>query len=475
MRSFPLFLLLPTIFCLPIHGLDFLTATNKSSSAFYNCTNNGTFAPNSAYYFNLKTLLSWLSSNTTNNAGFFNATVAGRSTSDTVHGFFYCRIEAVPESCQECVKEAAKLIPSLCPEAKEAMIWHALCFLRYSNRSFISTVEESPKMSFMNKQDYVGEVGYFNTKLWDIMNDLRIQTAKTPNGSKKISYKSVKITDNQTLYGAAWCMPYLSPENCSWCLGDAVAEIPTSCCRGKTGGTVVYPSCGVRYELYPIYRTLNLAPLPTPASPRPFTQAVGNDVTTLESLRFDFDEIEAATNNFSAVNRIGKGGFGEVYKGILPDGQEIAVKRLIGTSGQGTEEFKNEVLVIAKLQHRNLVRKVCSYESEYLEDIQTYAWIKWSEQTPLELLDSTLKESYSQDEVIKCIHIGLLCVQEDPNDRPTMATVMSSLNSPSLDLPLPHEPVYFKRSIREDNGPSKELDSISKCTHELTVTNLLPR
>ncbi|XP_059431491.1 cysteine-rich receptor-like protein kinase 34 [Corylus avellana] len=53
---------------------------------------------------------------------------------------------------------------------------------------------------------------------------------------------------------------------------------------------------------------------------------------------------------------LGEGGFGVVYKGILPNGQEIVVKRLSRTSGQGKEEFKTEVILVAKLQHRNLVR-----------------------------------------------------------------------------------------------------------------------
>ncbi|WRX29635.1 Serine-threonine/tyrosine-protein kinase [Theobroma cacao] len=63
-----------------------------------------------------------------------------------------------------------------------------------------------------------------------------------------------------------------------------------------------------------------------------------------------------ATDNFSNNNKLGQGGFGPVYKGTLPEGQEIAVKRLSKSSGQGLEEFKNEVGLIAKLQHRNLVR-----------------------------------------------------------------------------------------------------------------------
>ncbi|KAL5976136.1 hypothetical protein ACLOJK_020466, partial [Asimina triloba] len=71
---------------------------------------------------------------------------------------------------------------------------------------------------------------------------------------------------------------------------------------------------------------------------------------------FDLKIIAAATNNFSRENELGEGGFGPVYKGTLMNGQEIAVKRLSRKSGQGSTEFRNEVTLIAKLQHRNLVR-----------------------------------------------------------------------------------------------------------------------
>ncbi|XP_057967672.1 cysteine-rich receptor-like protein kinase 34 isoform X2 [Malania oleifera] len=67
-------------------------------------------------------------------------------------------------------------------------------------------------------------------------------------------------------------------------------------------------------------------------------------------------DIKAATDNFSSENKLGEGGFGPVYKGKLRSGQEIAVKRLSKTSKQGQNEFENEVTLIAKLQHVNLVR-----------------------------------------------------------------------------------------------------------------------
>ena len=65
------------------------------------------------------------------------------------------------------------------------------------------------------------------------------------------------------------------------------------------------------------------------------------------------------------------------------------------------------------------------------------AWKQWRNGTPLELLDPSMRNSYSRNEVVRCIHIGLLCIQENPANRPTMATIGLMLNSYSVTLPLP--------------------------------------
>ncbi|RHN45909.1 putative protein kinase RLK-Pelle-DLSV family [Medicago truncatula] len=84
-----------------------------------------------------------------------------------------------------------------------------------------------------------------------------------------------------------------------------------------------------------------------------------------ELLKFDFQKVATATNNFDLSNKLGQGGFGPVYKGKLQDGREIAVKRLSRASGQGLDEFMNEIVVICKLQHRNLVRLIgCCVEGD---------------------------------------------------------------------------------------------------------------
>ncbi|XP_058211365.1 receptor-like serine/threonine-protein kinase SD1-8 isoform X2 [Rhododendron vialii] len=71
---------------------------------------------------------------------------------------------------------------------------------------------------------------------------------------------------------------------------------------------------------------------------------------------FSFASVSVATDNFCDANKLGEGGFGPVYKGKLQKGDEVAVKRLSRKSRQGLEELQNEALLIAKLQHKNLVR-----------------------------------------------------------------------------------------------------------------------
>ncbi|KAK9946050.1 hypothetical protein M0R45_011532 [Rubus argutus] len=105
---------------------------------------------------------------------------------------------------------------------------------------------------------------------------------------------------------------------------------------------------------------------------------------------FSFSTITTATNYFAEANKLGEGGYGPVYKGkLLVEGQEIAVKRLSKVSRQGSKEFKNEVSVICKLQHRNLVRLLgCCVEAE--ESILIYEYM------PNRSLDSFIFDSTKQ-------------------------------------------------------------------------------
>jgi hypothetical protein len=75
----------------------------------------------------------------------------------------------------------------------------------------------------------------------------------------------------------------------------------------------------------------------------------------------------------------------------------------------------------------------------------------------LELVDHAVRESYTPNEAVRCIHIGLLCVQEDPEDRPTMATIVLMLDSFTVTLPVPKQPAFFLRSGTDSNMPTVQI------------------
>ncbi|XP_065631514.1 G-type lectin S-receptor-like serine/threonine-protein kinase At1g11410 [Quercus suber] len=126
----------------------------------------------------------------------------------------------------------------------------------------------------------------------------------------------------------------------------------------------------------------------------------------LEVPFFSLATIVTATNYFSSDNKLGEGGFGLVYKGILTDGHEIAVKRLSRSSIQGLNEFKNEVTLIAKLQHRNLVR-LLGYCIEGEEKMLIYEYM------PNGSLDSFIFGWSMRFNIICGIARGLLYLHED--------------------------------------------------------------
>ncbi|CAL5408666.1 unnamed protein product [Camellia sinensis] len=146
-----------------------------------------------------------------------------------------------------------------------------------------------------------------------------------------------------------------------------------------------------------------------------------NQVKLEELPLFKFEKLAIATNEFNWTNKLGQGGFGPVYNvtmiahaGKLPDGQEIAVKRLSRSSEQGLEEFMNEVVMISKLQHRNLVRLLgCCVEGK--EKMLVYEYM------PNKSLDAFLFDPQKQKlldwskrfDIIEGIGRGLLYLHRD--------------------------------------------------------------
>ncbi|KAK6264067.1 hypothetical protein SCA6_019501 [Theobroma cacao] len=104
----------------------------------------------------------------------------------------------------------------------------------------------------------------------------------------------------------------------------------------------------------------------------------------------------------------------------------------------------------------------CCYHSDRPLNLIGYAWQLWNEGRGLVLIDPILDESCNRNEALRCIHVGLLCVQDRAIDRPTMPDVVSMLSNETVQLPAPKQPAFFIYAAEE--GPDIADVKSNKCS-----------
>lgn len=232
--------------------LNFPTTKAQNEDRVYfeyqNCSANRT-SSRSIYEKNLITLFSSFTSNASATL-FYNTTILSRN--NTVYGLFMCRGDIPLRLCKQCVANATEKLSTDpdCNNSVEAVMWYAECKLRYSNVSFFSVVATSPEHILVSTSDVsTNSTISFMNFLHNAMN----RTAEAAAVSDaRFSTKETNLSHSETVYSLAQCTQDLSPENCRTCLSEAIDELPT-CCDGKQGGRVVFPSCNIWYEMYPFY------------------------------------------------------------------------------------------------------------------------------------------------------------------------------------------------------------------------------
>ncbi|KHN24392.1 Cysteine-rich receptor-like protein kinase 5 [Glycine soja] len=494
--------------------LNFATtdAQDQSSTPVYlyhYCYGRNTTA-NSAFQINVGNLLSSLSSNYPGDNGFYNTTVPALNPSDSVFGLFMCRGDVPPQLCQHCVQSATQQLSSLCSLSIEAVIWYEECTVRYSNRSFFSTVDTTLAYALLNTAN-VSNQESFMSLLFSTINKTADEAAKD---DKKFATSQTSISEFQSLYCLAQCTPDLSPLDCRSCLSQVIGDLPW-CCEGKPGGRVLCPSCNVRYELYPFYRSTNYpdADSQFPEDPTYLNHnshrakmlswferyniigGIARGIYYLHELsRLKIIHRDLKPSNILLdENMIPKISDFGLARSVEINQDQGNTKRIVGTYGYMSPEYamlgqfseKSDVFSFGVMVLEIISGKKNSglYEPHRVADgLLSCVWRQWRDQKPLSILDASINENYSEIEVIKCIQIGLLCVQQNPDDRPTMVAILSYLSSHLIELPRPQEPALFLHGRKDPKAFAQESSSshnINASTlfsiNEMSISQFLPR
>ncbi|KAM3365604.1 hypothetical protein ACQJBY_015358 [Aegilops geniculata] len=657
-----------------------------AASQWPNCGKNGNFTTNSPYQANIRALSTTLPKNASSSRTLFAFATVG-TVPDIVYALALCRGDANASACANCVSNGFKDAQQLCPYGKDAAVYYDLCYVGFSNQNILSaTGGGNSVLILMSDNNVTAPVEAFDAAVGVLMNATADYAAANNSRRFGTGVGGFETVDkgNPKIYGVAQCRPDMARDDCRTCLGNIIA-MRSQYLIGRQGGRILGLRCNYRYEQYSFFTGPSMLQLPAPtvgAAPAPAPASVGpppvgggstgnrtarilaitlpivaailaavviclylwrrkskparkaslsyptnpEDIQSIDSLILDLSTLRAATDNFDERNKLGEGGFGVVYKGILPDNEEIAVKRLSQSSRQGIEELKNELVLVAKLQHKNLVRLlgVCleeqekllayeympnksldtilfdpdrssqldwgtrfrivngiarglqylhedsqlkiihrdlkasnvlldsefnpkisdfglarlfgsdqshdvtnrvvgtygymapeyamrgnysiksdvfsfgvlileivtgkrnsvAYDSEQAVDLLSLVWEHWTMGTIVEIMDSSMTSHSPGDQMLKCMHIGLLCVQEDPADRPMMSVVTVMLSSSTVSLQAPSRPAFCiqKSGMNYSGMHTDPYPGVSHSTsrspmspNEVSITELEPR
>nr|BAJ96702.1 predicted protein [Hordeum vulgare subsp. vulgare] len=647
-----------------------LVAPRAAGYPWPTCGTTGSFPANdSTYLASINTIAATLPRNASASPGLYATGQAGQ-----VWALALCRGDLNATSCFDCLTKGFHDLPSVCVYSKYATMYYDKCFLHYSNihvRTSDLTARRS-ELSITSVDNVTAVPARFDRVVTVLLNATADYAAY--NSSVTRLYASGMASFDQEIpdvYSWAQCTPGLTPVRCRVCLAHMIKALKSPLYAVWAGYLGIM--CSVRYDNKPFLdgplmvlrlpATGGPAPSSTPAPGAPATSStpapaiegekqsnsatrisVGivcslilvsiisafafsrfrrrnkakedhenpfKNISRAQCMIFDLPALVEATESFSERNKLGEGGFGVVYKGILPDGQEIAVKKLRGRAGHGLHQLHNEVLVLAELQHKNLVQlrgfyshrddTLLVYEyikngslARYLSDtgeghtliweqkyniilgvakgilylhedsiiriihrdlkpnnilldedmepkiadfglarllgeghthtktsravgtlgymapeyvynrrvspkidifsygllilqivttrrkcwsddgktmnLLTEVWSHWKKGTISRMMDKTLNQ-HTQNQQLRCIYVGLMCVQADPSDRPEISTVISMLTRDNMDLQPLEEPAFFFRS--EPTSDFMSGDDIS--VNGVTVTDLCPR
>ncbi|KAK7387336.1 hypothetical protein VNO78_28061 [Psophocarpus tetragonolobus] len=356
-----------------------ISLLNKGCSQ-YNATDLSNFNQN------LNATLNDLRTQVSNQSKHF-ATAQEARGADPVYAMFQCRNYLSTPDCAACFTAAASQIRNCSAGANGARVIYDGCFLRYESNGFFDQTTMPGNSMICGNQTAAGATA-FNTTAQQVLMDLQIATPKI---SGFFAATRTQVAGG-AIYAIAQCAETVTESGCLDCLTVGYNNIHI--CLPNTDGRAFDAGCFMRYSETAFFadnQTIDITPFLNQGGSSNKGAIIGGvvggvgfvvilialfaffrwhkkpkkvprgDILGATELKgpviYKYKDLKTATNNFSAENKLGEGGFGDVYKGTLKNGKVVAVKKLIlGQSDKMGEQFESEVKLISNVHHKNLVR-----------------------------------------------------------------------------------------------------------------------
>ncbi|KAL2253626.1 cysteine-rich receptor-like protein kinase 2 isoform X1 [Sesamum indicum] len=364
---------------------------------------------------------------------------------DTNYGLAQCYGDLSLLDCVLCYAEARSVLPQCFP-ANGGRIFLDGCFMRAENYSFFQEYTGRNDRAVCGNKTRKGSAFQASARR------ALLQAVSAAVGSNGYARAQVAVpgTTKELAYVLASCWRTLNASACKACLENASSSIYR--CLPWSEGRGLNTGCFLSYS-----DTNFLNPVPGNGSSRgTVIVIVSAGISAIavfiigavigfyvwrqrmiqkkrkgsgdaekfvkilrdSSLNFKYSTLEKATGSFNEANKLGQGGFGTVYKGVLADGREIAVKRLFFNNKHRASDFYNEVKIISSLNHKNLVRLLgCSCSGP--ESLLVYEFLV-NKSLDCFIFDSSKNKELNWEkrfEIIIGSAEGLMYLHENPNTK----------------------------------------------------------
>ncbi|XP_020217855.1 cysteine-rich receptor-like protein kinase 3 [Cajanus cajan] len=369
------------------HALPSLADPRETEAAVL-CTNTTAPTPlRQAFLENFYDALDALTSEVTRQR--YALIVRGSTQSNaTVYAFGECMKDLSIPDCGVCFAQCKTSVLKCFPIQRGVnggRLFFDGCYLRYDGYNFFNESVSPKDMTVCGNEDFRGNWSVYKANTLELVRNLSVEAPK--NEGFFVGYVSRR---NVTVYGLAQCWKYVNATACQNCLAKAATRIDS--CASKGEGKALNAGCYLRYSTRNFYISSshnnpqekkgnkNLAIIVAASSASVALLLIVTTViffvrknvlkrrrerrqfgVLLESvnkskLNMPYEILEKATDYFSDSNKLGEGGSGSVYKGALPDGTTVAIKRLSFNTTQWADHFFNEVNLISRIHHKNLVK-----------------------------------------------------------------------------------------------------------------------